>query len=74
MGVTWATFHSFGNIPKMRERLNSSVMAGAILDAVYLSILADILSGPLALEGINGREKICHFFYRAQEVLVNYRT
>ena len=51
MEVTLATFHSFGNLPKMRERLKSFVMAGAILYAVDLSILADILSGPLALEG-----------------------
>ena len=48
IGETRETFHSFGNSPSLMEMLNNSVTAGVILNAVSLSILAEMSSCPLA--------------------------
>jgi len=47
MDETRETFRSSGNSPSLMEILNSSVTAGVILNAVSLSILAE-MSCPLA--------------------------
>ena len=48
IGETRETFHSSGNSPSLMEMLNNSVTAGVILNAVSLSILAEMSSCPLA--------------------------
>ena len=45
------TFQSIGSSPVMIEMLSGFVTAGVILAAVALSILAEILSGPLDFVG-----------------------
>ena len=55
IGVTWAVFHSLGNFPEVSDRLNSLLTAGAMDVAVAFSILADSVSGPLALDGVERR-------------------
>ena len=47
IGTTWESFHSSGTIP---EWLKILVKADAMLQAVFLSILPEMLSGPLALD------------------------
>ena len=48
IGETCEAFHSSGSSPSLMEMLNSSVTAGVILNAVFLSILAEMSSFPLA--------------------------
>ena len=47
IGETFETFHSSGSSPSLMKMLNNSVTAGVILNAVSLSILAE-MSCPLA--------------------------
>ena len=51
MGTTLAIFQSLGNIPVVIDKLNKRVREGVILLAVSLSILTEMLSGPLAFSG-----------------------
>ena len=51
MGTTLAIFQSLGNIPVVIDKLNKRVKEGVILLAVSLSILTEMLSGPLAFSG-----------------------
>ena len=48
---TFEIFQACGSLPSTILKLNSLVMDGATLEAVALSIRAEILSGPVALEG-----------------------
>ena len=48
IGEIHETFHSSGNSPSLMEMLNNSVTTGVILNAVSLSILAEMSSCPLA--------------------------
>ena len=48
IGETCEGFHSSGSSPSLMEMLNSSVTAGVIHNAVFLSILAEMSSCPLA--------------------------
>ncbi len=50
MGTIKDFFQRDGMVPVVRDRLKSLVIEGAILYAVFLSILADIPSCPLALD------------------------
>ena len=49
MGVTHAVFHSLGSSPEVRDTLNSLVTAGVILRAVFLSMIAEMLSWPFVV-------------------------
>ena len=49
MGETRAVFHSLGSSPEVRDTLNSLVTAGVILRAVFLSMIAEMLSWPFAV-------------------------
>ena len=49
MGTTEEVFQQVGKCPSLMEMLKSLAMDGAMLVAVYLSILMEIPSGPLAL-------------------------
>ena len=51
MGTALAIFQSLGNIPVVIDKLNKRVREGAILLMVSLSILTEMLSGPLAFSG-----------------------
>ena len=50
MGTTLAIFQSLGNIPVVIDKLNKRVREGVILLAVSLSILTEMLSGPLRIQ------------------------
>jgi len=49
MGETRAVFHSLGGSPEVRDTLNSLVTPGVILRAVFLSMIAEMLSWPFAV-------------------------
>ena len=49
MGTTEEVFQQVGKCPSLMEILKSLARDGAMLVAVYLSILMEIPSGPLAL-------------------------
>ena len=50
IGTIIDVFHWIGSLPKRIEQLKRLVIDGAMLEAVSFSILAETLSGPLALE------------------------
>ena len=41
MGMMWELFQALGTLPSFKDKLKSIVTAGAVLYAVYLSILVD---------------------------------
>jgi hypothetical protein len=47
IGTTWDSFHSSGTRPVLSDWLNREVTDGAMLVAVFFSINAEILSGPV---------------------------
>ena len=50
IGTTLAIFHLDGGLPQVMEWLNRLVIKGAIALAVDFSIVADMPSGPFALD------------------------
>ena len=50
MGTNIDLFHSVGTCPSLIDRLKSLVTDRAMLVAVCLSIIADMSSGPVALD------------------------
>ena len=48
-----ASFHSFGMVPELSDRLNNKQSEGAITSAVSLSSFAGIPSGPVAFDPRN---------------------
>ena len=64
IGETRETFHSSGSSPSLMEMLNSSVTAGVILNAVSLSILAEMspCSSAFVVSSVESRLAIYLFF------------
>ena len=48
-----------GSAPDVKDKLNNLASDGAILDVVFFSILIEIPSWPLALEGLRFTKELC---------------